>query len=158
MWRAHLSLHASGGAIPPSWLEERGMFVCGSCCQIVSDSHASSHQSRCSGNCAPQNAIGHFLEATSVQHDATALPSLEDIFCFEVPTLRHIPSYALPAFACALSAALCCVIHENTLKAWIKLLLIVYDRPNGEADTISLSTSPCSVTSGPGVNSVYCGV
>ena len=127
MRRAHLSLHVRGvfpGTIPPSWLEERGMFVCGSCCQIVSESHASSHQSKCSGNCAPQNTIGHVTNTTSVQHDATVLPSLEDIFCLKVQTLRHIPSYALPAFALALSAALRCVLHENTLEAWIKLLLL----------------------------------
>ena len=56
--------------------------------------------------------------------DATALPSLDDIICLKEQTLRHIPSYALPAFACALSAALLRVSHENTLEAWIKLLLL----------------------------------
>ena len=85
---------------------------------------ASSHQSRCSGNCVPQSTIGHVTNTTSVQHDATVVPSLEDIYCLKVQTLRHIPSYALPAFACALSAALRCVLHENTLEAWIKLLLL----------------------------------
>ena len=37
-------------------------------------------------------------------------------------------------------------------------LNVVYHQPNGEADIISLSTLPCSVTSGLGANSVYCGV
>ena len=159
MWRAHLSLHASGGAIPPSWLEERGMFVCGSCCQIVSDSHASSHQSRCSGNCAPQNAIGHVLEATSVQHDATALPSLEDIFALKY---QHFVTFPLMLYLHSLVPYQqhCAVLYMRTPlrhgSSYYCCLNIVYDRPNGEADIISLSTSPCSVTSGPGVNSVYC--
>ena len=50
---------------------------------IASESHISSHQSRFFGNCAPQNTIGHVTEATSVQHDARVLPSLEGILCIK---------------------------------------------------------------------------
>ena len=164
MWRAHLSLHTRGvfpGAIPPSWLEERGMFFCGSCCQIVSESHASSHQSWCSGNCAPQNIIGHVTSTTSVQHDATALPSLEDIFCLKVQTLRHIPSYVCLHSLVPYQQHFAVFYMRTPWRhgsSYYCYLNVVYRQPNGEAYIISLSTLPCSVTSGLGANLVYCGI
>eukprot|EP00731_Ephydatia_muelleri_P016404 Em0009g828a len=60
----------------------------------------------------------------SAEEAATLLPSLEDVFQLSTPTLHHIPANALPAFASVLSQALRSVIHDNTMEAWIKLLLL----------------------------------
>ena len=64
------------------------------------------------------------MAATPVGWDATQLPTLDEIFQLKVPTLRYIPSKGLPAFACALSTALRSVVHENSIEAWIKLLMV----------------------------------
>ncbi|KAL5477904.1 hypothetical protein EMCRGX_G024759 [Ephydatia muelleri] len=60
----------------------------------------------------------------SAEEAATLLPSLEDVFQISTPTLHHVPANALPAFASVLSQALRSVIHDNTMEAWIKLLLL----------------------------------
>ena len=60
----------------------------------------------------------------SAEDATTLLPSLEDVFQLSTPTLHNIPANALPAFASAFSQALRTVIHDNTMEAWIKLLLL----------------------------------
>ena len=50
--RAHMSQHVRGifpGIIFSSWLQENGLFICGQCHQLVSESHTSSHRSKCTG-------------------------------------------------------------------------------------------------------------
>ena len=124
MWRAHLSLHARGvfpDTIPFFWLEQQGLFVCHLCCQLESECNATSHLSKFSSVVPPSMIV---TVDRSAEEAATLFPSLVDVFQLRTPTLHHMPANALPAFASVLTQALCSVIHDNTMEAWIKLLLL----------------------------------
>ena len=112
MWRAHLSLHARGvfpETIPSFWLKQQGLFVCHLCCQLVSESHAISHRTKCS-SVVPTLPLMMDTVGRSAEQVATLHQSLEDVFQLTTSTLHHIPTNALPAFASALSQALCTVL------------------------------------------------
>ena len=54
MWHSHMSLHASGlhvfpGAVPITWLQDQGLFICSLCHQLVSNTRSRSHPKRCRG-------------------------------------------------------------------------------------------------------------
>ena len=83
--------------------------------------------SKCTGFFSSTKYIQqNFANNDAVFDDGNAklLPSLDEVFQLKLPTLRYIPSNARPAFARVLSAALHSVVHENTVEAWTKLLLL----------------------------------
>ena len=111
------------GAVPTTWLREQSRYICSS---PVANYHSVSHFKKCPSVAFCSQTQSHDIKVvpcSTIPHQAT-LPCLQDICSLRHPTIGFVPSKARPAFARALSSVLKEIVAENSVDAWIKLLML----------------------------------
>ena len=99
MWHNHMTLHAKGalpGIVPSKWLSEHNLFVCPSCSQLVSNSRHASHLRQCSQRCIAPVSLQQPV-SIPCSDDSQDLPTFDQVYQLNHPTLRYIPAKARPA-------------------------------------------------------------
>jgi hypothetical protein len=110
----HLERHSAGicpGEVPPTWLTEKRKYIC-ACSKILSETSRNSHQSKCTAAPLPQRETN------------PELPSLEEVFRLQRPTLKHIPAAARQIWARVLQDAIKQAIQQNDVEAYTLLFML----------------------------------
>ena len=120
--------HAFGikhGPVPQQWLKENSLFICVSCCKLVSFSHANSHAKKCVAVQAHSLASATTHTTTSaVASTPPALPTLTEVLSCQCSTLKYIPRRARQLFGMVLVEAMKSIILNNNIEAWTRFLMI----------------------------------
>ena len=114
MMMNHMERHATGvyiGDVPRSWLEEQGKYIC-HCKKLVSEFARNSHQSKCTSR--PQ----------ANETPDRAMPSLDEVFSLQKPTLKRIPAAARQCWGRVLQNEINHAVHENTVEAFTSFLML----------------------------------
>jgi hypothetical protein len=113
----HLERHTQGifsGSVPLAWLKQHRKFVCEGCQKIVSESYRNSHYSRCS--------VSPTAEGSHAGNEQ--LPSLDEVFSLNRPTLKHVPACAKQIWGRILQGALQQAIFQNNTESYTYLAML----------------------------------
>ena len=92
MWHSHMSRHAKGifpGDVPITWLQEKRLYICHHCSELVALSHQSSHSRICTSSTsypwASPGSQSNISNPSALPSDV--LPSLEEVLSLKCATI-----------------------------------------------------------------------
>ena len=111
----HLERHVQGiflGEVPSIWLRDNGKYVY-ACGKLLAERSRLSHQNRCSD-----------FSMASAQVGTLELPSMQEVFSLNRPTLKHVPAIARQIWSRVLQEAISQATRHPTVENYIYLALL----------------------------------